>query len=73
MIVHLKDGDKLGGYYGKGSYASAFPNEGDLYVSKLFYLDENDKFGDIVPETKGLLIRESEYRYIELFYPTTEE
>ena len=67
MILHLNDGHMIGGYYGAGSYASSFPDQGDLYLSMLYEIDENGKFGNPVEDTDGLLIRKDQYTRIELF------
>lgn len=67
MIIHLANGKKIGAYYGATSYASAFPNEGDLYVRAVYLLKNDNTFGDAMPDTRGLLIRKAEYSYIELF------
>ena len=69
MIIHLNDGHMIGGYFGQGSYASSFPDQGDLYLSALYELDEEGRFGDPVECTDGLLIRKDQYTRIELFNP----
>lgn len=68
MIIHLKNGKSIAGYYGPTSYSTSFPRDGDLYLSAVYKLDQNGKFeGPSVPNTRGLLIRKNEYSYIELF------
>lgn len=67
MIIHLKGGGRIGGYYGPTSYASAYPLEGDLYIRAVYSLGEDGKFISPIPDTRGLLIRKDEYSYIELF------
>ena len=67
MIIHLKDGRAIGGYWGPGSYASVAPNSGDIYLTAVYQLDRQRRFGDPVPATAGLLIRREEYSFIELF------
>ena len=67
VILRLLDGNIIGGYFGPGSYASSFPDHGDLYLSALYQVDENGKFGDPISGTDGLLIRGNQYKYIELF------
>lgn len=67
MLIHLTDGALVGGYWGPGSYASSYPEHGDLYLSAVHSIDERGRFGARIPETGGLLIRRDAYRYIELF------
>lgn len=67
LLVHLNDGSMVGGYFGDGSYASAFPNDGDLYINAVYQLDEDGRFGQPVPDTRGVLLRKADYVYIEIF------
>ena len=67
MLIHLADGNLVGGYWGPGSYASSYPEHGDLYLSSVYKVDETGRFGDPIPDTNGLLVRRDGYRYIELF------
>ena len=67
MLIHLKSGKAIGAYYGKNSYASSYPLEGDLYVRAIYELDGKLKFLTPIKNTRGLLIRKDEYSYIELF------
>lgn len=67
VLVHLKDGGLLGGYWGTDSYASSFPNDGDIYLEAVYKVDEDGVFGAPTDHTKGALLRKSEYSYFELF------
>ena len=67
LLIHLKDGSMIGGYYGPGSFAGAFPHDGDLYISVVYHLDEEGLFGEPVPDSKGVLLRKEDYDYIEVF------
>lgn len=68
VLVHLNDGTKIGGYYGSQSFASAFPDEGDLYLQKVLKTDQQSgEFTGYIDNTRGLLIRRDEYKMIELF------
>jgi hypothetical protein len=64
IIVHLKSGEKVCGYFGSNSYASSFPNNGELYIEKLFKY-ENNKIGDIIEYSKGVIIQKDSYELIE--------
>lgn len=67
VLVHLSDGSLIGGYWGPNSYAGAFPNDGDIYLEAIYRVDEEGRFGDAIPHTRGLLLRKDQYSYIELF------
>ena len=67
VIVHLSDGGRVGGYYGRNSFAGLHPISGHLYLEQLWYLNEEGKFVKPVPDSKGLVLRPDDYKYIELF------
>jgi len=67
VLIHLKDGKKVGGYYGQNSYASASPKEGDIYIEKVFKINKDSTFGDPISESSGLLITKENYDFIELY------
>ena len=67
ILVHLNDGRMLGGYWGPNSYAGAFPNEGDIYFEAVYKVDEDGRFLDAIPDTRGALLRKDTYSYLEFF------
>jgi len=67
VLIHLKDGTMVGGYYGPNSYATSFPNEGDIFLEAVFQVDDKGEFGDKIEETGGILIKKSDYTFIEFF------
>ena len=74
LLVHLKDGTIIGGYFGPGSYAGAFPQDGDLYIAAVYQFDDAGNFAQPVPYTRGVLLRKEDYAYIEVFdVPNTTE
>jgi hypothetical protein len=73
-LLTLNDGEKLGGYWGDRSYATSFPNDGELYLETVVEVNEDGTFGDALEGSAGLLIRRDRCRYIELFeLPDSEE
>jgi len=66
VIVHLKDGNRVGGYYGARSFAGLHPISGHLYLEQLWYLDDKGKFIGPVPESRGLILLPADYKYVEL-------
>ena len=74
VLIHLKTGEMVGGYYGANSYASAFPHEGDIYVELVYKVNEHGQFGPVMKDSRGLLVRHDEYTHVELFnLPKGEE
>jgi uncharacterized protein DUF6338 len=73
VLIHLKNGHLVAGYWGPGSYASGYPEQGDLYLSAVYSVDAKGRLGPPTPSTKGLLITRDEYTYIELFEPAQQQ
>jgi len=67
VLIHLKNGKKIGGYYGPDSFATAHPREGDLYLEAAIQADDEGKFMGVVKDTMGLIIKKEQYDLIELF------
>lgn len=67
ILVHLKNGHKIGGFYGNKSYATSFPQHGDLYLEKVIRVNENGNFIEIIEDSEGTIISNDAYVYIELF------
>lgn len=73
LLIHLTNGNLLGGYWGGNSYAGSYPNDGDIYLEAVYKVDAAGQFGDPIPNTRGVLLRKDQYTYIELFaVPTVE-
>ncbi len=67
VLIHLTNGNKIGGYYGPDSYATSYPREGDIYIEKAIKVDQEGRFLEVVSDSCGILIRKDEYELIELF------
>jgi len=73
VIVTLKNGGKIAGYYGPRSFASSYPNPEDLYLEAVVPLDDDDNFtGTSDEHTAGVWIPGAEVRTLELFAPLEE-
>ena len=68
VIVHLKDGSRIGGYFGGDSYASAHPHSGDFYLQELWNLDREGVFDGPIPNSKGAIFHRSDYVWLEFFW-----
>ncbi|HEX3936836.1 MAG TPA: DUF6338 family protein [Xanthobacteraceae bacterium] len=66
IIVHLADGDRIGGYYGSKSFAGLHPISGHLYLEQLWFMDDQGKFTSPVPDSRGLILRPNDYKFVEL-------
>jgi hypothetical protein len=66
VLVTLKDETKFAGFCGVGSFMSSDPNERDIYIEKVFDLDDDNNWIDC--GMKGVLIIASEIKTIE-FWP----
>lgn len=65
IIVHLKDGRKIGGRYDTNSFASSYPSDEQIYIEDLWVLDENGQFIKRVDDTKGVIVFGSEILSVE--------
>ena len=66
VLIHLKNGQMIGGYYGPNSYATSFPNHGDIYLEAVYRVDETGTFLEPIESTEGLLISRNGYSHLEL-------
>ncbi|MCO5937224.1 DUF6338 family protein [Mucilaginibacter sp. RB4R14] len=66
IIVHLKDGRKIGGKFGSKSFAAPYPCKETIYIEELWKL-ESDRFINIIPQTAGILIISDDIFAIEFF------
>lgn len=67
VIIHTKDGRKIGGKYGKFSRASAFPNQRQIYLEELWKIEKSGKFSKVIERSKGAIFFENEISIIEFF------
>ncbi|WP_028316007.1 DUF6338 family protein [Desulfatibacillum aliphaticivorans] len=67
VLIHLKNGNKIAGYYGPNSYATSYPREGDIYLEAAIKVNDKGEFLDFVNQTGGLLVRKADYELIEFF------
>lgn len=71
VIVNLKGGGRIAGFWGPSGYASSFPEQGDLYLSTTVQLTPEGTFAEYVPQSLGVLVRRDEYTHLELFVAGT--
>jgi len=67
VIVHLKDGRRIGGYFGELSYASLYPNSGHIYIEEAWEIDQvSNEFKSAVPDSRGIILRPADYHFVEI-------
>lgn len=42
VIIHMKDGKRIGGFYGENSYVSSYPEAQDIYIESAWKLKKKD-------------------------------
>lgn len=67
ILVHLKNGNMIGGRFDAGSFASTYPVDQDIYIGQVWKLDEDGHFLESIPDSAGTLIDNSEIEYLEFF------
>ena len=66
LLVKMKDGSEIIGYFGETSYATSYPNDGSIYIEKVYMKDENNNL-KIVENSNGILIAKDQYTTIEFY------
>jgi hypothetical protein len=69
--VKLRDGDRVGGVFGDGSFAAAYPEPEDVFLEEAWRLSEDGSFIEPLEGTAGLLVPGSSIDRVELL--TAEE
>ena len=68
VIIHLKDGRRIGGRYGKNSFSSTYPADEQIYLEEVWQVDQTTGgFKEKVPQTQGLIVSKERFQLIEFF------
>ena len=67
VIVNLKSGEKIGGVYSCNSFASAFPQNNQIYLEELWVIDGQGKFLKKKERTNGTIIFCNDIKSIEFY------
>lgn len=67
VIIHLKDGRRIGGKYDRNSFSSSYPSKEQIYLEEVWKLDEADKFVEPIEGSKGIIVLGEEILAIEFF------
>jgi hypothetical protein len=72
LIVTLKDGSTVAGYFGTNSFASSIDSERDLYIEEIYKIDANESWERLIPPC-SILLKGEEIKYIEFWSDKQEE
>ena len=67
IIVHLKDGGKIGGRFGLRSFASSTFAKEQLYLEETWELDDEGRFVQPVEGSKGIIVMGDQIVAVEFF------
>lgn len=67
VILHMKDGRRIGGRYDEDSFASSFPHPEQLYLQEIWELDEQGAFRERIERTRGVMVSFEDVYAIEFF------
>ena len=67
IIVHLQNGQRIGGRFGVASFASSDPADEQIYLEEAWVLDESGRFVSPVERSRGIIIMKQEIRAVEFF------
>ena len=70
--VKLKDGERVGGFFGPDSFASAYPERQELFLEEAWRLDAEGEFISPIPGSDGLMVHAEEVEIIELVAASIE-
>jgi Family of unknown function (DUF6338) len=72
LRIRLTDGTWVGGWYGKGSNASAFPQPRDLFLDVQYSMRHDGRFGPRVDGTGGVYVAGTDISFLEILSPPKE-
>lgn len=67
VVVTLKDGEKIAGKFGTGSFASSAPAEEQIYLEEEWILNQDGGFERPADQSAGIIILSSEIRSVEFY------
>jgi Family of unknown function (DUF6338) len=67
IIVHLRNGQRIGGRFGFESFASSEPAEEQIYLEEVWALDNEGRFLYGIERSRGIIIVKEEIRAVEFF------
>ena len=71
VLVELKDGSRVAGFFGTRSFASSHPEERDIFIEQVYHIDEQDTWRPM-KNGHGTLIAQGEIRSVD-FWPMAHD
>lgn len=71
--ARLSNGGWAGGWYGKDSYASSFPNPGELFLQSAYRMNPDGSFVGKVADNEGIYLRAEGIDALEFLTPPPAE
>ena len=65
LVITLKDGRRVGGFWAEKPFASSYPADQDLLIPVPVKIDESGRFVERVADSKGLLISRDDILTVE--------
>ncbi|MFN4282810.1 MAG: DUF6338 family protein [Alphaproteobacteria bacterium] len=72
ILITLKDGSSVSGWFGEKSFASSDSEERDIYVEQVYEINDQGKW-QRAAVGKGILIAANEIKFIELWPPEEKQ
>jgi len=66
VLVTLKDGSKVAGWFGSNSFASSDAQDRDIYIEEVYRINETGPWSSI-PNNEGVLLRGEQISFIEFW------
>jgi hypothetical protein len=74
MLFHLKNGEFICGWFGDKSYATTFPQKPEVFVEKIYAVDQETRvIQHCLENSLGMVIRAEDCHLIEFFAAVTDE
>jgi hypothetical protein len=70
--VKLKDGERVGGFFGPESFASAYPERQELFLEEAWHLDAEGEFVSPIADSDGLMVHAETTEIVELMQASME-
>ena len=69
LLIRMVDDTEVIGYFGNNSYVTSYPNEGSIYMEKIYRKSSDSQSIEEIPSSQGMLITKDKYKTVE-FYTT---
>ena len=70
--IKLKDGERVGGFYGPESFASAYPERQELFLEEGWHLDPEGEFVSPIEGSDGLMVHAEAVEIVEFVAASVE-